>query len=123
MSSSLMKSSSNANMKIRTLLHSLSVNEFNRRYREDGEFRQFAEKVYKYFENMRPGTCLKLTSYDDRKLEWILLTYVAFHFEGGHFLEYAPSNDYTAIVRENMSDEHREFLYESWRRSRRQYKM
>ena len=108
------------NMKIRSLLHSYSVEGFNRRYREDEEFRPFAEKVYRYFENMRPGTCLKLTSYDDRKLEWILLTYVAFHFEGGHFLEYTPSKDYTAIVRENISEAERNFLYESWRKSERQ---
>lgn len=117
-STSSFQTKSSCNMKIRSLLHSFSVGDFNRRYREDEEFRPFAEKVYRYFDNMRPGMCLKLSSYDDRKLEWILLTFVAYYFEGGHFLEYAISEDYTYIVRENMSEAERNVLYESWRKNR-----
>jgi hypothetical protein len=66
---------------------------------------------------MRPGTCLKLTSYDDRKLEWILLTFVAFYFEGSHFLEYVISDDYTAIIRENINPKLLEAMKESWRKN------
>lgn len=119
MNSSQMRTSCIVNEKIRSLLHSFSVSDFNRRYSEDEQFKPFAEKVYHYFDYMRPGTCLKLTSYDDRKLEWILLTFVAFYFEGSHFLEYAISDDYTAIIRENINPKLLEALKESWRKNRR----
>ena len=114
-----MRTSCKVNEKIRSLLHSFSVGDFNTRFREDKDFQAFAEKVYHYFDYMRPGTCLKLTSYDDRKLEWILLTFVVFYFEGSHFLEYAISDDYTAIIRENINPKLLEAMKESWRKNRR----
>ena len=90
------------NETIKQLVESYTVGQFNELYLADGEFRKFARKVYTYFDNMRPGTRLRLTAYQGRKLEWVLLTYVAFYFEGAHWLEYDISDDYCTIVRRDV---------------------
>lgn len=102
------------NETIRALLQSYTVKQFNELYRSDETFRKFSRKVYCYFDNMRRGTCLRLTSYHGRKLEWLLLTYTAFYFEGAHWLEFYISDDYTAIVRRNMTPEERDREIPSW---------
>ena len=70
--------------------------------------------VYAYFDNMRHGTRLRLTAYQGRKLEWVLLTYVAFYFEGAHWLEFFISDDYNTIVRRNIAPEDFDREVEQW---------
>lgn len=106
--------SSYRNETIRTLVQSYTVAQFNEKYLADEAFRKYAKKVYSYFDNMRPGTCLRLTSYKGQKLEWLLLTYVAFYFESAHWLEFYISDDYTAIIRRNMTSEERDREILSW---------
>ena len=96
------------NEKVRSLVHSYTIGQFNELYLSDEAFRKYARKVYTYFDNMRPGTCLRLTSYQGQKLEWLLLTYVAFYFESLHWLEFYISDDYTAVCRRNTTPEERE---------------
>ena len=96
------------NETVRTLVQSYTVAQFNEKYLADKEFRNFARQVYTYFDNMRPGTRLRLTAYQGRKLEWLLLTYVAFYFESLHWLEFYISDDYTAVCRRNTTPEERE---------------
>ena len=96
------------NETVRTLVQSYTVAQFNEKYLADKEFRKFARKVYAYFDNMRHGTRLRLTAYQGRKLEWLLLTYVAFYFESLHWLEFYISDDYTAVCRRNTTPEERE---------------
>ena len=96
------------NETIKQLVESYTVGQFNELYLADVEFRKFARQVYTYFDNMRPGTRLRLTAYQGRKLEWVLLTYVAFYFESLHWLEFYISDDYTAVCRRNTTPEERE---------------
>ena len=96
------------NETVRTLVQSYTVAQFNEKYLADKEFRKFAKKVYSYFDNMRSGTCLRLSSYQGQKLEWLLLTYVAFYFESLHWLEFYISDDYTAVCRRNTTPEERD---------------
>lgn len=102
------------NETVRTLVQSYTVAQFNEKYLADKEFRKFAKKVYSYFDNMRPGTRLRLTAYQGRKLEWVLLTYVAFYFEGAHWLEFFISDDYNTIVRRNIAPEDFDREVEQW---------
>ena len=96
------------NETIKQLVESYTVGQFNELYLSDEAFRKYARKVYAYFDKMRPGTCLRLTSYQGRKLEWLLLTYVAFYFESLHWLEFYISDDYNAVCRRNTTSEERE---------------
>ena len=102
------------NETIKQLVESYTVGQFNELYLADVEFRKFARQVYTYFDNMRPGTRLRLTAYQGRKLEWVLLTYVAFYFEGAHWLEFFISDDYNTIVRRNIAPEDFDREVEQW---------
>lgn len=92
----------NVNNTIRTLLHSYTVGQFNELYLADKDFKAYAQKVYHYFDTMLPGAKLNLLAYEGKRLEWLLLTYVAFYFEGAHWLEYDISDDYCTIVRRDV---------------------
>ena len=109
------------NETVRTLVQSYTVAQFNEKYLADKEFRKFARQVYTYFDNMRPGTRLRLTAYQGRKLEWVLLTYVAFYFEGAHWLEFFISDDYNTIVRRNIAPEDFDREVEQWLKWKREH--
>ena len=114
-------SNSCRNETIKQLVESYTVGQFNELYLADGEFRKFARQVYTYFDNMRPGTRLRLTAYQGRKLEWVLLTYVAFYFEGAHWLEFYITDEYTAVVRRNIPREELQRDIDSWLKWERQH--
>ena len=107
-------SNSCRNETIKQLVESYTVGQFNELYLSDEAFRKFARQVYTYFDNMRSGTCLRLSSYQGQKLEWLLLTYVAFYFEGAHWLEFFISDDYNTIVRRNIAPEDFDREVEQW---------
>ena len=109
------------NETVRTLVQSYTVAQFNEKYLADKEFRKFARKVYTYFDNMRHGTRLRLTAYQGRKLEWVLLTYVAFYFEGAHWLEFYITDEYTAVVRRNIPREELQRDIDSWLKWKREH--
>lgn len=109
------------NETVRTLVQSYTVAQFNEKYLADKEFRKFARQVYTYFDNMRPGTRLRLTAYQGRKLEWVLLTYVAFYFEGAHWLEFYITDEYTAVVRRNIAPEDFDREVEQWLKWKREH--
>ena len=109
------------NETVRTLVQSYTVGQFNEKYLADKEFRKFARQVHTYFDNMRPGTRLRLTAYQGRKLEWVLLTYVAFYFEGAHWLEFYITDEYTAVVRRNIPREELQRDIDSWLKWKREH--
>ena len=109
------------NETIKQLVESYTVGQFNELYLADSEFRKFARQVYTYFDNMRPGTRLRLTAYQGRKLEWVLLTYVAFYFEGAHWLEFYITDEYTAVVRRNIPREELQRDIDSWLKWKREH--
>jgi hypothetical protein len=109
------------NETIKQLVESYTVGQFNELYLADGEFRKFARQVYTYFDNMRPGTRLRLTAYQGRKLEWVLLTYVAFYFEGAHWLEFFISDDYNTILLRNIAPEDFDREVEQWLKWKREH--
>ena len=109
------------NETIKQLVESYTVGQFNELYLSDEAFRKFARKVYTYFDNMRPGTRLRLTAYQGRKLEWVLLTYVAFYFEGAHWLEFYITDEYTAVVRRNIPREELQRDIDSWLKWKREH--
>lgn len=97
-----------------------SVADFNRLYREDAAFREYATKVYDYLEQkMQPGTKINLQAYHGQKLEWTLLTYAAFIEENLHWLEFYISDDYNYICRPYQSRELVELLREMVIKDRR----
>ena len=114
-------SNSCRNEAIKQFVESYTVGQFNELYLSDEAFRKYAKKVYAYFDKMRPGTCLRLTSYQGRKLEWVLLTYVAFYFEGAHWLEFFISDDYNTIVRRNIAPEDFDREVEQWLKWKREH--
>ena len=109
------------NETIKQLVESYTVGQFNELYLSDEAFRKFARQVYTYFDNMRPGTRLRLTAYQGRKLEWVLLTYVAFYFEGAHWLEFYITDEYTAVVRRNIPREELQRDIDSWLKWKREH--
>lgn len=95
---------SQTNIQIRkTLLpsdHSLrSVAEFNRLFRCNKKFHDFAKQVYSYLDAMKPGRVLRLNKYSGEKLEWIVRTACAFICEGNHWIDFEFSSDYMAVHR------------------------
>lgn len=114
-------SNSCRNETIKQLVESYTVGQFNELYLSDEAFRKFARQVYTYFDNMRPGTRLRLTAYQGRKLEWVLLTYVAFYFEGAHWLEFYITDEYTAVVRRNIPRKELQRDIDSWLKWKREH--
>lgn len=107
-------SSSTKNKCNAEILHTVSTADFNRLYRENKDFREFATKVYHYLEyDMKPGTKFSLKRYCGEKLRWLLITFTAFLFDNLHWLEYHTSDDYEYICRPYQSRELIEMLRNS----------
>ena len=104
------------NERIRTLLHSYTVSMFNEKFDADMDFKAYAIKVYRYFESMLPGAKLNLLAYEEKQLKWILLTFVAFYYEGPHWLEYDIADDYCSINRRDIPPDMRQWEIEQWRK-------
>lgn len=91
--------------------------EFNRRWQADERFRAFAAQVYGYLDRMRPGRVLRLDRYSGEKLDWIVLTAVAYLCEGLNSMTHCFADDYRSIRREAVSEEELECV-RRWHRER-----
>lgn len=92
--------------------------EFNRRWQADERFRAFASQVYGYLDRMRPGRVLRLDRYSGEKLDWIVLTAVAYICEGQNSMSHYFDDDYRSIRRQAVSEQELESV-RRWRREHR----
>jgi len=81
-----------------------SVAEFNRRWLADPRFRAFASQVYAYLDRMKPGRVLRLDRYTGEKLDWIVLTAVAYVCEGINSMTHYFADDYMSVHRQYVPE-------------------
>lgn len=86
------------------------MSEFTELWNSGERFRNFAEQVYRYLEQMKPGTTLVLDNYSGEQLEWIIKTACVFILEGDHGFDYEFNDNYTAIVHKYIDPKIREWL-------------
>ena len=89
------------------------MSEFTDLWNSGERFRKFAEQVYRYLDQMKPGTTLVLERYSGEQLEWIVKTACIFILEGNNGLEYEFNEDYTAVVHRYVSPDVRKWILSS----------
>lgn len=77
----------------------LTVSGFNRLWRADEQFREFARQVYNYLENMRPGRVVTFRRYSGQKLEWCIRTASTFLLESIHRWDWWIGDDFMSVHR------------------------